>query len=65
MMSPMPAQRFYWAIVGVLAMAAPVLAKEPPKVGKGNTWVAVIVGLVLVAAVIAASLMTSKRGHQD
>ena len=64
-MTQMPAQRFYWAIVGVLAVAAPVLAKEPPKAPKGNTWVALIVGLLLVAAIIAASIMSSKRGHQD
>jgi hypothetical protein len=64
-MGDMPAQRFYWAIVGVMVTAAPILAKEPPRVNKGSTWVAVIAGLLLAAAIIAASIMTSKRGHQD
>lgn len=52
-----------WASLGAAALAqgAPVprAADSPP------TWLYVIVIVVLAAATFGASVMPSKRGHQD
>ena len=45
-----------------LAQQSPVAADEAPTQPQ---WIGMVIGLVLVAGVLVASFISSKRGHQD
>lgn len=57
--------RSAFALVALLALAAPAFAQEIPKAPGDKPWVATVISIVLIMAVCVASFMGSKRGHQD
>lgn len=64
--------RVYVCLLALLASAAPVMAQAeqllPPenKDGiKGKTWMAGFITLLLLALVVVAAFLKTKRGHQD
>ena len=53
------------ALLALLLMASPALAQPVPQAPKGSGWIAMVMSIVILVAVLVASFMSSKRGHQD
>jgi hypothetical protein len=61
--------RMLIATVALLTTAGPILAQQAPtevdKAPEKAQWIGMVVAIVLVVAVLVASFISSKRGHQD
>lgn len=62
----MPMAQTATALFALLAWASPVLAQGAvPPAPKGDSWITIVISIVLMVAVMVASFMSAKRGHQD
>jgi hypothetical protein len=52
-----------WAVLATTATQAWAQSSRAPAGNQG--WISLIIALVLASAALVASLMSSRRGHQD
>lgn len=55
----------FWSMSVTLMLAASAMAQPQGKVPPRNGWIGAVFAIALATCVIVASLISSRRGHQD